>query len=235
MPEKWPTSREEALADQKMMARAVRLMGNLNRINLIAAVDTAYGTNAETVYAAAVVLSFPDLAEVARTYHCEPVRFPYVPGLFYYREGPAMLGALAKLDCEPDVIIVHGHGVAHPRKCGMACQVGLAVDRPTVGCARKLLTGRHRPVAPAKGSYQPIIVNSREAGLAYRTKENVKPVFVSPGHQCDLEHARDIIVKNLRGFRLPEPLRLAHLFANKYRRRTEAGANGLETALDDSA
>ena len=117
----------------------------------------------------------------------------------------------------------------------MACQIGLAIDRPTIGCARKLLAGRHRPVAPAKGSSQPIVANSKQVGLAYRSKENVKPIFISSGHRCDLEHARDIIVKNLRGFRLPEPLRLAHLFANKYRRRSEAKKSGVETVADDSA
>lgn len=234
MPDKWPTSKEEALADQKAAARSVRLIDNLNRISLIGAVDTAYGTNAETVYAAAVVVSFPDLADVTRTYHSEPVRFPYLPGLFYYREGPAMLGALAKLDCEPDVIIVHGHGIAHPRRCGMACQIGLALDRPTIGCARKLLTGHHRPVSPAKGSSQPILANSKQIGLAYRSKENVKPIFISSGHRCALEQAREIIVKNLRGFRLPEPLRLAHLFANKYRRRSESKNTGVEMVADDS-
>ncbi|UCD64292.1 MAG: endonuclease V [Candidatus Zixiibacteriota bacterium] len=220
-PEIWPETKEDALAAQKDDAGRVSLLSHLNDVKLVGAVDTAYGTNCEIIYAAAVVVSFPELDVLERTYYYKTVNFPYVPGLFFYREGPAMLGALAKLQHEPDLIVVHGHGIAHPRRCGIACQIGLVVDRPTIGCARKLLTGQHRPVPPARGSYQPIVLKSREIGWAYRSKDNVKPIFISPGHRCDLPQAREMIVKNMRGFRLPEPLRLAHLYANKFRRRTE--------------
>ena len=132
-----------------------------------------------------------------------------------------ILSALEKIKENPDIIIVHGHGYAHPGRCGMASLVGLAFDKPSIGCARRLLAGYHRPVDPRKGSQQPLILNSREVGIAYRSKENVKPIFISPGHKCNLAQARDIIVQNLRGFRMPEPLRLAHLYANKYKRHRE--------------
>ncbi len=217
----WPQSGEEALEMQKEMAGSVDLLGNFEQMKLVAAVDTAYGKNAEVLYAAAVVVSYPDIEEVERSFQYDRVTFPYVPGLFFYREGPTMLKALAKLECDPDLIIVHGHGVAHPRRCGIATQIGIATDKPTIGCARKPLCGRHRPVSPAKGSCEPITFQSKEVGLAYRSKENVKEIFLSPGHKCSLDQARDIIVTSLRGFRLPEPLRLAHLFANKFRRRIE--------------
>jgi deoxyribonuclease V len=221
----WPTSVSEAHEMQKDMAAAVDLFGNLKDIRLVVAVDTAYGKNAEVVYAVAVVVSYPDIVEVERSFQYDPVSFPYVPGLFFYREGPTILKALAKLETKPGVIIVHGHGIAHPRCCGMASQIGMVLNKPTIGCARKLLAGTHRPVGSVKGSCQPIMLRSKEVGVAYRSKENVKPIFISPGHQCTLEQARELVVTNLRGFRLPEPLRLAHLFANKLRRRIENQRN----------
>ena len=221
----WPQSGDEALKMQKEMAGSVDLLGNFENMKLIAAVDTAYGKNAELLYAAVVVMSYPDIEEVERSFQYDSVTFPYIPGLFFYREGPTMLKALAKLECDPDLIIVHGHGVAHPRRCGIATQIGIATDKPTIGCARKLLCGRHRPVSQARGSCERITFQSKEVGLAYRSKENVKEIFISPGHKCGLDQVRDIIVTNLRGFRLPEPLRLAHLFANKFRRRMENKTN----------
>ena len=221
----WPKSKCEAIGLQEKMANSVDLLANLHDVRLVAAVDTAYGKNADVVYASAVVVSFPDIQEVERTFQYDDVTFPYVPGLFFYREGPTILKVLSKLEYNPDVIIVHGHGIAHPRRCGLASQVGIITGIPTIGCARKLLCGHHRTVAPAKGSSEPITLKSQKVGLAYRSKENVKPIFVSPGHKCGLDQARDIVIRSIRGFRLPEPLRLAHLFANKLRRRIEGKKN----------
>lgn len=229
-----PATKTEALVHQKRAAEGVKLLGNLDQLKLVAAIDTAYGKNAEIVFASAVVVSFPDIEEVERSFQYDAVKFPYVPGLFYYREGETILKALCKLQCDPDVIIVHGHGIAHPRRCGIASQIGLALDKPTIGCARKLLTGFHRPVPPGKGQYQPITADGREVGCAYRSKEGVKPIFISPGHMCSLDQARDIVVRNLRGFRLPEPLRLAHLFANKFRRRIETKADSRQGARSEA-
>ncbi len=217
----WPETKTEALVHQKRAAETIKLLGHFDDLKLVAAVDTAYGKNAEIVFASAVVVSFPEIEEIDRSFQYDPVKFPYVPGLFFYREGETILKALGKLQCDPDIIIVQGHGIAHPRRCGIASQVGLALNKPTIGCARKLLTGFHRPVPPGKSQYQPIIADGKEIGCAYRSKDGVKPIFISPGHMCSSEQARDIVVRNLRGFRLPEPLRLAHLFANKFRRRIE--------------
>jgi len=217
----WPTTKTEAYTIQEEMAGRVELHANTESPELIAAVDTAYGNNAETLFASVVVTTFPEIEVVERTYHYGPLNFPYTPGLFYFREGPVIIEALAKVESDPDLIIVHGHGLAHPKRCGMACSIGIAFDKPTIGCARKLLTGYHHPVDEAKGSYQPITIQSKEVGLAYRSKDNVKPIFISPAHKCDLDQAKQIIVQNLRGYRLPEPLRLAHLFANKLRRQIE--------------
>ncbi len=217
----WPQTKREAELIVSELASKVEITPVLDEPRSIAAVDTAYGKNAEIVFTSAVLVSFPEIEEIERTFQYDEVRFPYLPGLFYFREGEAMIKALSKLRNEPDLIIVHGHGVAHPAGCGMASLIGLAFDKPTIGCARKLLAGQHRPVPPGKGNYQPISIQSREVGYAYRTKDDVKPIFISPGHRCDMQQARDYIVRNLRGFRQPEPLRLAHLYANKFRRHIE--------------
>jgi deoxyribonuclease V len=199
----------------------VTLRGNLSEPKLIGAVDTAYGYGGEKLYASAVVMTFPDLEEVARMSQFCEVTFPYIPGLFYFREGPAIVDALAGLSVDPDVIIVHGHGIAHERSCGLATHVGLEFDIPTIGCSRRLLTGTHRPLGDAKGSSQPIIYRRKEVGKAIRSKEKVKPLYISPGNGCDLNYCVDIVTRCLRGYRLPEPLRLAHLLANKFKRYKE--------------
>ena len=217
----WPKTKSEATATQREMVDKVELYGGLDNVRTIAAVDTSYGHGGETLYACAVVTTFPEIEEIERTFHHGAVSFPYIPGLFYFREGPVIIQALKKVRSDVDLIIVHGHGVAHPQRCGMASQIGLIFDKPTIGCARKLLTGQFRPVAPEKGSFQPVTIEAREVAIAYRSKSDVKPIFISPGHKCDINDARSIVVQNLRGYRLPEPLRLAHLFANKYKRHTE--------------
>jgi deoxyribonuclease V len=220
-PHDWPSTPEQALTFQRACVARVALTGNNRPPRLIAAVDTAYGLNGRHVYASAIVMDFATLTEVEKTSAGRPVTFPYIPGLFYFREGPAMVDALSMLEHDADVIIVHGHGVAHPRMCGSASHIGLTFDKPAIGCARRLLAGAHVPVAAERGASQPIRIGRDEVGIAYRSKDNVKPIFISPGHRCDLPFALDVIVHSLRGFRLPEPQRVAHLYANKYRRYRE--------------
>ena len=217
----WPRSRAEAYAFQDQRREQVICAGNTREPSLIAAVEAAYGHGGETAYAAAVVFSFPELEEVDRSLAYSPARFEYIPGLFYYREGPVLVKALEGLQAKPDLVIVSGHGIAHPRRCGIASHLGLDFDTTTIGCARRLLCGTHRPLDESKGSLQSIRHREAEVGVAYRSKDGVKPIFISPGHRCDLSFARDIVVRCLRGYRLPEPLRAAHLRANKHKRYIE--------------
>lgn len=217
----WPNDKYEAIEIQQTLAEQIQIHPNYDDIELIASVDTAYGKNADVVFASAVVYTFPEIEEVERRFHYCEVKFPYIPGLFYFREGPAIVAALEKLESQPDLMIIHGHGLAHVKKCGVASMVGVGFDLPSIGCSRKLLVGQHREVHPTKGSSQPIFYQGKEVGLAYRTKDNVKPLFISPGHKCDIPFAKEMIVKNLRGYRMPEPLRFAHLSANKYKRHIE--------------
>lgn len=219
----WPKTKQEAYALQDDRAGLVDITANINEPELIAAVETAYGYAGEIAYSAAVVLTFPEMKEVERSLvHCR-TEFPYIPGLFYFREGPSLVAALTRLETRPDLIMVSGHGIAHPRQCGIASHIGIDFDLPSIGCARRLLHGRHRPVSESKGSFQPIKHRDTEIGVAYRSKDNVKPIFISPGHRCNHRLARELIVKCLRGYRLPEPLRIAHLMANKHKRFMEKG------------
>jgi len=221
----WPDDKFAAYELQKDLIDRLRHPGNIEipSPQRITAIETAYGSGGDTVFAAAVTLTFPDLEPIERAYYHMPVTFPYFPGLAYFREGPVMLRALSKLNEEPDLLIIHGHGLAHPKQCGMASLIGLAFEKPSIGCARRILAGNFRPVDDAKGSSQPILLHNREVGVAYRSKDNVKPIFISPGYLYTIEQSRDIIVRCLRGYRQPEPLRLAHLFVNKYKRRVEKG------------
>jgi deoxyribonuclease V len=217
----WPSHRGQALTVQAELRKRVIISGNIRQPSIIAAVETAYGHGGNDVYAAAVAMSFPELHIIERGFDHRPVNFPYVPGLFYFREGPSMIAALAKLKSDVDVLIVHGHGIAHPNGCGIASCVGLAFEKSSIGCARRLLAGQHRKVDVHKGATQSIVIDSQPVGLAYRSRNSVKPIFLSPGHLCNIEQARDIIVQCLRGYRLPEPSRIAHAAANRSRRRHE--------------
>lgn len=216
-----PKDIAEAIAIQKELAPQIEIYPPRTDICFLTAVDTAYSTDGETVFAAAVTLSFPDLEEIEKRFQFEKVKFPYQPGLFFFREGTAIINVLEKLEQEPDLLIIHGHGIAHPRGIGMASQIGLIFDKMTIGCSRKVLLGSHREVDSKKGSYQPISLNNREVGYAYRSKDGVKPIYISPGHHCDLTISKEIIVKCLRGYRLPEPMRIAHLLVNKYKHHFE--------------
>ena len=148
--------------------------------------------------------------------------FPYLRGLRYYREGQLIQTALSDLSVSPDVVIVGGHGIAHPRRCGIASHIGIDFDLTTIGCARRLLCGEHHPVAMEKGSSQTIVMGTHTVGVAYRSRTNVKPVYVSPGHKCDLEFAQAIVLAGIGKFRFPEPLRLVHRLVNRYRRQMDS-------------
>ena len=220
----WPTSRDEAYSVLQENARRVVIDANTPEPNLIAGVETDYGQSGDILYGAAVVVSFPEFHVVERALYFHKLTFPYYPNLVFFREGPAMIGALAKLKTRPDLLMISGHGIAHPQGCGAAGHLGVMFNIPAIGCARRLLVGQFHEPENAKGSAEGIALGGREVGVAYRSKDGVKPIFISPAHLCDLAFARRIAVQCLRDYRLPEPLRIAHLEVNQYRRRSdEAG------------
>lgn len=162
------------------------------------------------VTGAAVVLTFPDLelAEV-KVARARPL-MPYIPGLLAFREAPVLALALERLTLTPDLLIVDGHGLAHPRRFGIACHIGLLTDRPTVGCAKSILRGSHEPLPPEQGAWVPLVDRGEVIGAAVRTRPGVSPVYVSVGHRVDLATAVHWVLACCRGYRLPEPTRLAH-------------------------
>lgn len=213
----WPKNQNEAIKIQLEHKSDIIIKNRFNELNVLAAVDTAFDDKCNRLYAAAVALSYPGLEEKEKVVAEMEAVFPYVPSLLAFREGPVILKALSRLSIKPDLVIYAGHGLAHPRSFGLASHLGLITGIPSIGCARKCLIGDYRVPDEKKGSCSSLFVSDIEVGFVYRTKDNVKPMFISPGHKCSIRDSVDIVVNCLANFRMPEPLRLAHLVAGKYK------------------
>lgn len=218
---KWPHGRTEAMKIQNQFKNRAVFQGSLDDIKLIAGVETAFDHIANILYAAVCLYSYPDLVEKERATASATATFPYVPGLHVFREGPVILRAFSRLHTKPDLVMFAAHGEAHPRRFGMASHLGVILDLPSVGCARKLLVGEHDEVAAASGSSVPLMLNTTRVGTVYRSRDGVKPIFISPGHRCTIEAATKIVVSTLREYRIPEPLRAAHRLANRLKHAGE--------------
>jgi deoxyribonuclease V len=160
--------------------------------------------------AAVVLLSFPDLIPLEQKTARKPARFPYVPGFLSFRECPVILAAVRKLNTRPDLVFFDGQGIAHPRRLGIASHAGLLLRTPTIGCAKTRLTGTHEEPGEKAGSFSLLYDHEEVIGLVLRTRDRVKPVFLSIGHRIDLNRAKEYTLSCCAGFRLPEPIRLAH-------------------------
>lgn len=233
----WPKNPNDAVKIQLQLKSRVTLLSQCENPEIITAVDTAYNEKANRLYAAAVTLKYPEMENVERAVAEMEAEFPYIPALLAFREGPVILKALCRLNIRPDVIIYPGHGIAHPRSFGMACHLGLLTDIPSIGCAKKRLVGDFRPPSAEKGSCSSLFVSNVEVGFVYRTKSAVKPMYITPGYKCSIRNAIDVVVGCLTQYRMPEPLRLAHLFANKYKhsaarkmalKKIHSGKEGIE-------
>ncbi len=209
----WQVSPAQALNIQQRLAAQVSKSNEGATLHFIAGVDISAPKVEGTATAAVVVLQYPELALVeTRTVNGE-LDFPYIPGLLSFRESPLVLAACERLTVAPDLILVDGQGVAHPRRMGLASHLGLLLNTPTIGCAKSLLCGRHEVPGIEPGSYTEIIDRGETIGVALRTKLGVKPIYVSIGHKVDLQTAIRWVLECCRGYRLPEPTRLAHLVA----------------------
>ena len=213
----WDLKPAEAVALQAVLARQIIRRSRIRPEGMatVAGVDAGYRN--ETAYAAVVVLNLTDLQVRETATAARPVLFPYVPGLLSFREGPAVLDALDKLKSLPDLLIIDGQGIAHPRRFGIASHIGLLTGIPSVGCAKTRLMGDYAEPQPDRGSIAYLEENGEILGAAVRTRTGVKPVFVSIGHLMDLNDSIRIILKSCRGYRLPEPIRRAdQLSKNSY-------------------
>lgn len=213
----WPTAEADALALQAELAGRVDTSSPLTHFDTVAGCDIAYHLEAPRLFAAVVILNAADLSVVEAANVTAEVTFPYVPGLLSFREVPALLEAFSQLRTMPDVIMVDGQGTAHPRRFGLACHLGLWLDRPCLGCAKSWLVGDYAEPGPAAGDASPLTVGGEVVGAAVRSAAGAKPVFVSPGHKLDVASAVDVVRRTLSGYRHPAPTRAAHLLANAAR------------------
>ena len=213
----WKVSPAEAIQIQEKLRKKLRLRPPKTRLKTVAAGDVAYGRGDDITYAAFLLFTYPDLTLLESASAKGRASFPYIPGLLTFREAPILLKAFSKLKARPDLILIDGQGIAHPRFMGIAAHVGLILNLPAIGCAKSRLIGTHEELAPDRGKAVPLLVGDRTAGMVLRTRERVNPVYVSPGHKMDMETSVKIVLSLCRGYRIPEPLRQAHIFVSKLR------------------
>ncbi|HEU65060.1 MAG TPA: deoxyribonuclease V [Chloroflexi bacterium] len=209
----WDVNVARAREIQSSLARRVITANEVTDLRLVAGIDISSSDAQRVARGAVVVLRYPELSIVEVQVAEGKMEVPYIPGLLSFRESPLILAACEKLHNMPDLILVDGQGIAHPRRLGLASHVGLFLDLPTVGCAKSILCGRHQPVKEEAGSHADLLDNSEVIGAALRTKSGVRPIYVSVGHKIDLASALQWVINCCRGYRLPEPTRLAHLAA----------------------
>jgi deoxyribonuclease V len=215
----WNVSAAEARRIQHRLRHQILTDCSVPHIRYVAGADISTDRVAPTVYAGVVVLDYASLAVVERKGVVSRAEFPYVPGLLSFREAPALLQAVAQLDITPDVMIFDGQGIAHPRGLGIASHMGLLLDIPAIGCAKSRLFGRYQEPPPERGTYTPLYgAGGAQIGAVVRTKDRTKPVFVSVGHKMQLHQAIAILLHCDRGYRIPEPTRLADQYVGAMRR-----------------
>lgn len=208
-PHRWDVSPRRAIAIQRELAGRISRKAPGAPLRIVAGLDCAFSADGERCIAGAVVWDVDSARVLEERVATRPLRFPYVPGLLSFREAPALLAVLRRLRSEPDALLFDGHGFAHPRRFGIACHVGLIVDRPSAGCAKSRLVGEHEEPASRRGSRRPLRHGDETIGSVLRTREGAKPVYASVGHRLDLEAAERLILDCGAGYRLPEPTRLA--------------------------
>lgn len=210
----WPTTIEEAVAIQQRLRGNVIIEDRLPELTRVAGVDVGFEQDGAITRAAVVVLTFPDLVVCDQSIARRPTSFPYVPGFLSFRETPAVLDALEQLRTLPDLLLCDGQGLAHPRRFGIACHLGVLTGLPSIGVAKSLLVGTHAELADERGAWQPLVHRRETVGVALRTRSGTKPIYVSVGHRISLPTAIDVVMQCTPKYRLPETTRRAHALAS---------------------
>jgi deoxyribonuclease V len=210
----WEVTPQQAIVIQEQQRSQVIRQDQFGEIHAVAGVDVGFTSGNQIARAAVAVLSFPGLDLQEASLAELTTHFPYVPGLLSFREIPVVLEALAHLKTLPDLLLCDGHGLAHPRRFGLASHLGLICDLPSIGVAKSLLVGEHVTVGAQPGDWQPLIDHGEVIGAAVRTRLGARAVYVSIGHRLSLESAIEIVLRCSRGFRLPETTRQAHRLAS---------------------
>ncbi len=216
----WNVSYKEAVEIQKRLKKQITLKGSFKNLNgkLIAGADVSYDKEIDRFYAGVVVFELQTMQKIEEVTASGKVSFPYIPGLLSFREAPILLRAFSKVKKTPDIIMLDAQGIAHPRGIGLASHIGLLLNKPSIGCAKTRLIGEYDNVGKEAGYYSRLTIKGKAVGVVLRTRKNVKPVFVSPGHKIDLATSVDLVLKSCRGYKLPEPTRQAHNLVNKVRK-----------------
>lgn len=214
----WNVSPAEAIRIQQTLRRRLDVAAYRGPIETVAGVDVSYDKGSPLVYAAVVVMRLRDRRILETATAVNHATFPYIPGLLSFRESPPVLRACLSLRRRPDCLICDGQGIAHPRRFGIACHLGLLLNVPSIGCAKSLLVGEYREPARKRGSFKTLYDKGERIGMIVRTRDGVEPIYVSPGYRMDLSRAREIVLKAHGGYRVPEPTRQAHLLVNALRR-----------------
>ena len=198
---------------QIKLSKKVKCVPFRKKISFVAGVDVSIRENKGI--ACIVVMDYSKLRKVDLSIAKMDIKFPYIPGLLSFREGPIILKAIKGLSIMPDVFIFDGQGIAHPRGIGIASHIGVLIDMPTIGCAKSILCGEFKEPDVEKGSWTPLIYNGKRVGAIVRTKTGVKPVVVSIGHKIDLNTCIEVVLNSCTEYRLPEPIRYANMIAGK--------------------
>ncbi len=213
----WPGDVRKARELQALLAGKIRLVPLEKAPSLVAGVDAAFID--DRIVAVACLFRYPEMDAVEDVYAIRKADFPYIPGLLSFREGPAVMEAIGRLRERPDLILFDGQGIAHPRGLGIACHVGVLLDIPSIGCAKSRLVGSYAEPGRKSGSSTGLMHNGRLIGRVVRTKDNVRPLFVSPGHRVDVDDAVRMVLECSRGYRLPEPVRRADALSKKIKKK----------------
>lgn len=211
----------EAAEIQRRLAGKVVVSGGPRRedVELVAGCDCAFDRKSGMAFGAIVLFKFPEMKRLRVIAGHRETRFPYVPGYLSFRELEVLLDLFARLENPPDLVLVDGQGIAHPRRIGLASHLGLFLNVPTIGCAKSRLVGEADEPGEKKGEWKPIMFEGEVVGSLLRTRDKVKPMFISPGHRMEVDSARDLALACVNKYRMPEPTRIADIEVAKYKRR----------------
>lgn len=231
----WNVTPKEALEIQRRLQPRTILRNSLKRIRYVAGTDVSSSLTDDTVWAGVVVFTYPALEPVEERWAAGKTSFPYIPGLLSFREIPVLLSALTQLEIMPDVILCDGQGIAHPRGMGLATHLGLLVNCPTIGCAKTRLVGTYSGLGINKGAFAELLYAGKVVGVAARTRQGTNPIFISPGNQITLKKSLRIVLRCCPKYRVPEPIRMAHLLVNRLRAANHTGAAPFSSPLFSAA
>ena len=215
----WQVSLSEARDLQRTLAEQISVGTLPSPVNYVAGFDVSYMKEVNMLIAGMVLLAYPSLVLKDKFVISDTIQFPYIPGYLSFREAPVILRLIEKRAGAADICIFDGHGIAHPRGLGIAAHIGVLTQKPSIGCAKKKLTGQYQMPGIKKGDYSDLINKGTVCGAVVRTKDNIKPVFVSVGHLVNLPESIQFILTCTTRYRLPEPTRLAHQVVTEHRNK----------------